>query len=104
MKSCTLSFKHEYENTSKEDSSGGMSRAAFVYLNEQIKKCDNLETSKSLYKSVMEWLPQLVRVDASATADLIREIARLQDTSTLNRYFPLHFFNFWPNPRIFDVT
>ena len=70
------------KNTSKEDSSGGMSRAAFVYLNEQIKKCDNLETSKSLYNSVMEWLPQLVRVDASATADLIREIARLQDTST----------------------
>ena len=30
----------------------------------------------------MEWLPQLVRVDASATADLIREIARLQDTSS----------------------
>lgn len=54
-----------------------MGRAAFVYLNEQIKKCENLEQSKVLDESIMEWLPQLVNIDASATADLIREIAHV---------------------------
>jgi hypothetical protein len=59
----------------------GMSRAAFVYLNEQIKKCESFENAKILYESVMEWLPQLVRIDAPATADLIREITHVQGST-----------------------